>query len=311
MRDMTQLKKDKWAIFLAFTAVYIVWGSTYLAIWIGLNDLPPFLMSALRFLVAGAILQCWCRWKGEDHADPSSIIRNAICGTLMLVGGTVSVVWAEQYLSSSLAAIIVTILPFWFVLLDKRQWRFYFSNKSIVAGLVLGFAGVTILLGFGNSSSVSLISNSNQWMGIVAILFGGFAWTMGSLYSKYRPAKTSLLVNGSIQLLSAGVFCLLISVMSGEFRNFSLIGINSSSWWALAYLIIMGSLVTYLCYLYLLKKKPLAQVSTYVYINPVVALLLGTLLANESITLLKVIALTIILTGVLLVNLPKYKFRST
>ena len=308
---MTQLKKDKWAIFLAFTAVYIVWGSTYLAIWIGLNDLPPFLMSALRFLVAGGILQCWCRWKGEDYADPSSITRNAVSGILMLVGGTVSVVWAEQYLSSSLAAIIVTILPFWFVILDKRNWRYYFSNKSIVAGLVLGFAGVTILLGFGNSASAPLLRSTNQLIGIVVILFGGLAWTMGSLYSKYKPARTSLLVNGSIQLLFAGVFCLFISFMSGEFRNFSLIGINSSSWWALAYLIIMGSLVTYLSYLYLLKKRSPAQVSTYVYINPVVAVLLGTLLANESITLLKVVALLIILAGVLLVNLPKYKLHST
>src|SRR5215510_14323680 len=121
---MTQLKKDKWAIILAFAAVYIVWGSTYLAIWIGLNDLPPFLMSALRFLVAGSILQFWCKFKGEDPADVASIRRNSISGILMLAGGTVSVAWAEQYLSSSLAAIIVTILPFWFVLLDKRQWRF-------------------------------------------------------------------------------------------------------------------------------------------------------------------------------------------
>ncbi len=311
MRDMTQLKKDKWAIILAFAAVYIVWGSTYMAIWIGLNDLPPFLMSALRFLIAGAILHFWCKWKGEEYADNSSITRNAISGILMLAGGTVSVAWAEQYLSSSLAAIIVTILPFWFVLLDKRHWRYYFSNKSIVAGLVLGFVGVTLLLGFGNSASAPLLRNTNQLMGIVVILFGGLAWTMGSLYSKYKPARTSLLMNGSIQLLFAGVFCLVISVMSGELRNFSLIGINSSSWWALAYLIIMGSLVTYISYLYLLKKRSPAQVSTYVYINPVVAVLLGTLLANESITLLKVTALLIILAGVLLVNLPKYKLRST
>jgi len=309
--NMLNTSKEKWTIIFAFAAIYFVWGSTYLAIWIGLNDIPPFLMSAIRFLVAGAILQCWCSWKGEEFPDTSTITKNAVGGILMLVGGTVSVVWAEQFLSSSLAAIIVTILPFWFVLLDKRHWKLYFSNKGILIGLILGFVGVTLLLGFGNPTSSSLLKNSNQLAGIGVILFGGLAWTAGSLYSKYKPANAPLLVNGAIQLLSAGIFCLLISLVSGEWQNFSFFEINTSSWWALAYLIIMGSLVTYLSYLYLLKKRSPAQVSTYVYINPVVAVLLGALLANESISVLKVIALIVILGGVLLVNLPKNKIRST
>jgi len=308
---MAYLIKEKWTIIFAFAAIYIVWGSTYLAIWIGLNDLPPFLMSAIRFLIAGAILLFWCRWKGEEYPNALTITKNAICGVLMLVGGTVSVVWAEQYLTSSLAAIIVTILPFWFVLLDRRHWKFYFSNKNIVAGLILGFLGVTLLLGFGSQASTPILKNSNQLIGIGVIFFGGLAWTLGSLYSKYKPAKASLLVNGAVQLLSAGFFCLIISLFAGEWRNFSIVNINSSSWWALVYLIIMGSLVTYLSYLYLLKKRSPAQVSTYVYINPVIAVVLGMLLANESISLLKIIALMIILGGVLLVNLSKYNLRST
>jgi drug/metabolite transporter (DMT)-like permease len=309
-KKMMSTNKEKLAIIFAFAAVYIVWGSTYLAIWIGLNDIPPFLMSAIRFLVAGAILQCWCSWKGEEFPDSITITKNAVVGVLMLVGGTVSVVWAEQFLSSSLAAIIVTILPFWFVLLDKRHWKFYFSNKGILSGLILGFLGVTLLLGFGNSTS-PILKDSNQLAGIGVILFGGLAWTLGSLYSKYKPANASLLVNGAVQLLSAGIFCLLVSFAAGEWRNFSFVDINASSWWALAYLIIMGSLVTYLSYLYLLKRRSPAQVSTYVYINPVIAVLLGTLFANEPIGLLKIFALFVILGGVMLVNLPKYKFRST
>jgi len=306
---MRAVTNERWNIILAFTAVYVIWGSTYLAIQIGLNDLPPFMMSGLRFLVAGLILQCWCSWKGESLPDKKSIWRSSLAGVLMLVGGVVSVAWAEQFMSSSLAAIIVTLLPFWFIILDKKQWPFYFSNKSIIAGLVLGFAGVCILLGFGNSSLNA--NHSNQVEGILVIFCGGIAWTAGSLYAKYKPVKASLLVNGSIQLLAAGFFCILISWTIGEWNHFSFSGTNTSSWMALLYLIVMGSLVTYLSYLYLLKKRPAAQVSTYVYINPVIAVLLGAVMANESISLIKIIALLIILAGVLLVNLPKYQLRST
>jgi len=308
---MVQLRREKWTIILAFAAIYVVWGSTYLAILIGLNDIPPFLLSGIRFLVAGIILHIWCWWKGESFPSQVAIVKNSIAGILMLVGGTVSVAWAEQYLSSSMAAIIVTILPFWFVLLDRKQWKFYFSNKSILTGLLLGFTGVSLLLGFGNNKSMFHSSHSNLLEGISVILLGGIAWTLGSLYSKYQPAKTSLLVNGSIQLLSAGIFCLIISGVIGEWSQFSIIKTAASSWAALAYLVVMGSLVAYLSYLYLLKKRSPAQVSTYVYINPVIAVFLGSIIANESITLMKVVALLIILAGVLLVNLPKYKFRTT
>jgi drug/metabolite transporter (DMT)-like permease len=302
---------ERWNIILAFTAVYVVWGSTYLAIWIGLNSLPPFLMSGLRFLGAGLILQSWCSWKRESLPDKNSIFRSALCGVLMLLGGIVSVVWAEQYLSSSLAAIVVTLLPFWFILLDKKQWSFYFSNKSIIAGLLLGFAGVSILLAFSHPAVAAKQVPGNQLQGILVILCGGIAWTVGSLYSKYKPVKAPLIVNGCIQLIAAGFFCILISIGLGEWKHYSVASTTVNSWLALLYLIIMGSLVTYLAYLYLLKKRPAAQVSTYVYVNPVIAVLLGSFLANEPISGLKILALIIILIGVLLVNLPKYHFRST
>ena len=308
---MSGLDREKWTIILAFAAIYIVWGSTYLAILIGLNDIPPFLMSAIRFLLAGVILHIWCQLKAESLPSREVIVKNSIAGILMLVGGTVSVAWAEQYLSSSMAAIIVTILPFWFVVLDSRQWKFYFRNKSILTGLFLGFAGVCLLLGFGSKEWLLHQTYSSQLQGIIVILLGGVAWTLGSLYSKYQPVKTSLLVNGYIQLLSSGIFCLMISGVIGEWQRFSVVDTSTSSWLALIYLAVMGSLVAYLSYLYLLKKRSPAEVSTYVYINPVIAVLLGSMMANESISLLKMAALFIILAGVLLVNLPKYRFRTS
>src|SRR6266700_3169500 len=198
------MKNNKWAVFLAFTAIYIVWGSTYLAIFVAVKDFPPFLMTALRFLLAGSLLFTWCLWRKEPMPSALSVGKNAIYGILMLFGGIGSVSWAEQYLPSSLAAIIVTAVPFWFILLDKKQWSLYFSNKMIIAGLLLGFAGVIILVSFQHVSQVKSVTTREQIMGSLFILAGGISWTIGSLYSKYRPAGSSLLMNGSIQLLATG-----------------------------------------------------------------------------------------------------------
>ncbi|HEY6978896.1 MAG TPA: EamA family transporter, partial [Chitinophagaceae bacterium] len=127
-------EQSKLKIFFAFAAIYIIWGSTYLALLVGVQSMPPFVLSALRFSLAGLVLYGYCLWRGEAQPDFVSLKKNAICGILMLFGGAGSVAWAEQYLPSSLAAIIVTTLPFWFVLFDKKQWPFYFSNKLVIAG---------------------------------------------------------------------------------------------------------------------------------------------------------------------------------
>ena len=296
-----------WKIIFAFAAIYIIWGSTYLAILFAIKDIPPLLMSGFRFMAAGILLYGWCLWKKEKTPGYTSFIKNSLYGILLLFGGTGAVAWSEQYLSSSLAAIIVTTVPFWFILLDKKQWSFYFSNKIIIPGLLLGFAGVLLLVGFDKHVESVNIDNSKKILGAIVIIGGGIAWTTGSLLSKYKPASDSVLMNASIQLLVAGFFSFVVSIVTGETRNFNFTNVQSSAWLALFYLIVAGSLVTYLCYLWLLKVRPAAQVSSYVYINPVVAILLGAVIAGETITSIQVIALTIILCGVLLVNMPKYK----
>jgi len=299
--------QSKLKIFLAFAAVYIIWGSTYVVVIICLRSIPPFVMTAFRFLVAGVMLYLWSRFSGEARPRSQSLRRNIIAGILMLFGGTVSVAWAEQYLSSSLAAIIVTSVPFWFILLDKKQWSFYLKNKIIFAGLLLGAAGVCILVGFNESHT-----NATQLVGmnvyaVFVIIAGGIAFTIGSLYSKYNPANDSVIMNGSIQLISAGLFTLMVSIISGEWDSYRFSNTGTNEWSGLLYLIVMGSVVTYISYLWLLKIRPAAQVTTYVYVNPVVAVLLGALIANEQITWLQIIALVIILSGVLIVNRVRYK----
>lgn len=300
-------ENNKWIIFLAFAAVYIIWGSTYLAILIGVKGFPPFLLCAFRFLLSGILLFAWRLAKGEKLISRSSIQINSLCGILMLFGGVGSVTWAEQYLPSSLAAIIVTALPFWFVVLDKKQWRFYFSNKFIVSGLVLGFTGVILLLGFEKNPQQVIEKTGGHVLPSLIILAGGLCWASGSLYSKYRVTGNTVEMNGAMQLVIAGIFSLLVSGFSGELKNFQFSQVGAQPWLALGYLVTFGSIITYLSYLFLLKVRPAAQVSTYVYINPIVALLLGTWLAGERITFMKILGLLIILCGVLMVNIPAYK----
>src|SRR5688572_8047940 len=145
--------KFQWKVILAFAAIYVIWGSTYLAILWVIRDIPPLLMSGIRFIAAGVILFGLCLWKGETLPDYSSFVKNSVCGILMLFGGTGAVAWSEQYIPSGLAAVIVTTVPFWFILLDRKKWSFYFSNKLIIPGLLFGFTGVVLLAGFDSHLS--------------------------------------------------------------------------------------------------------------------------------------------------------------
>ena len=299
--------KFQWKIILAFAAIYIIWGSTYLAILFVIADIPPLFMSGIRFLAAGIILYGWCLWKREKLPGYSSFIKNSVCGILMLFGGMGAVAWSEQYIPSGLAAVIVTTVPFWFVLLDKKKWPFYFSNKLILPGLLLGFAGVLLLVGFDTHLFPANADNSKTVLGISVIIAGGVAWTAGSLFSKYKPTGNSVLMNAAVQLVVAGFFSFIISVFSGETLDFNLAAVKTNAWLALIYLIIPGSLIAYLCYLWLLNVRPAAQVSSYVYVNPLVAVLLGPIFVGEKITSVQILSLIIILSGVLLVNMPKYK----
>jgi drug/metabolite transporter (DMT)-like permease len=300
MHQPTKLK-----IILAFAAIYLIWGSTFYGVSIALKSFPPFLLSALRLLIAGIALSILCIIRNERPPSLDDILKNSACGLFMFIGGIVAVVWAQQYISSSLASIIITT-PFWFIILDKRQWSFYFSSKWILAGLITGLVGVVLLLGFKQGRSGSDDAGM-QVMSILIMIAGSAMWVIGALYLKYNPTKTSTYVSTSIQLLAAGVFCLVISALRNEPQTIVLDEVRMDSIIALGYLSIASSLITFMAFVWLIKIKPPAIVSTYSYVNPVVAVLLGWGLGNEHMTTLQLIALAIILSGVLFVNIPKYK----
>jgi len=299
--------KQNWKIIAAFSVIYFIWGTTYLAIVFAIRDIPPLLMSALRFLLAGIVLYIFCLVKNEQHPDYRSFLKIMFRGILMLVGGTVSVAWAEQSLSSSTTAIIVTSVPFWFILLDRRQWAYYFSNKILILGVIIGFVGVALLTNFNHTGSPDLAHATKRTTSVLVLIAGGIAWTSGSLVSKYKPTGHSLLMTTAIQLIVSGFFCLFLGIFIGESDHFYFPQVRQSAWLGFLYLAVFGSILTYICYLWLLKVRPAAQVSSYVYVNPVVAILLGGLIGKESITWLHILSLTVILVGVLMINLPKYK----
>lgn len=301
------MSKPNLTTLLAFGAIYIIWGSTYVVLRIGIETIPPFLLSSVRFFLASVMLLGWSLAKKQAMPGKRSILSTAVCGVLMLGGGTVSVAWSEQFIPSGTAAIVVTFVPFWFVLLDKKLWNYYFTNKIILVGLLLGFIGVILLVGLTRTDTAGLNKPGHPAFGIIAILCGGIAWTVGSLYTKYKSTEGGLFVKAGIQMFATSVACLITSFIFGELRSFSLSQVSLASVIALLYLATVGSIVAFVSYLYLLHAHPPAQVSTYVYVNPLIAVLLGALIANEAISFVQVFALILILLGVLLVNMPKYK----
>jgi drug/metabolite transporter (DMT)-like permease len=293
-------------VVIAFAIVYVVWGSTYFFIQMAVHGFPPMLMGALRFFTAGILLLIWCRIKGDKLWVKKDIITSGISGLLMLFVATGIVIWAERTLPSAMVAILVSANPIWFVILDKVNWNINLKNKTTVAGLILGFAGVIMLFGEAISKSLSGAISHAQLTGLVLLLAGPIAWSAGSLYSKKRGSDAPARVNTSWQMIIAGLAFIPAALFNHEFQSFHFAQVPLQSWLAIGYLIIFGSIGAYSAYVWLLKVRPATQVSTHSYVNPVIAVLLGTLFAHENISGLQIFGLVIILLSVLLVNMTKY-----
>jgi drug/metabolite transporter (DMT)-like permease len=292
-------------VVLAFATVYVVWGSTYFFIQKAIETMPALIMGAFRFIVAGLILMIWCVIKGENIFNRQQIKYAAISGLLMLFVGNGAVIWAEKTLPSSLVAVLVSASPIWFVTLDKQNWKANFSSRSTIIGLIVGFLGVILLFSEQTVKALSA-DNALQVVGLLIVIVGSISWAGGSLYSKYKSTGSAI-VNTAWQMLAAGIAFLPGSLLTNEWSGFAWAEVSTASWLSLLYLIFFGSLAGYSAYVWLLQVRPVTQVSTYAYVNPVVAVLLGVLFANESMSWLQVSGLAVILTSVLLINLAKYR----
>ena len=294
-------------VLVAFATVYVVWGSTYFFIQMAIQGIPPLLMGAMRFFTAGSLMLIWCAIKGEKLFNRNSIVTTAITGILLLCGGNGAVIWVEQKLPSAMVAILVSAAPIWFVLLDKHNWGINFKSRSTVAGLIVGFAGVILLFGEQLDTIFAGGSVISKLPGMLLLILGSISWSSGSLYAKHHPTEGSGAVNVAWQMIIAGLLFLPGSWLNHEFDHLNLSQVPLKAWGALSYLIVFGSIAAYSAYVWLLKVRPATQVSTYAYVNPVIAVILGMFFAGEHVSLLQITGLIIILGSVLLINLSKYR----
>lgn len=302
-------KKSGLLLVAAFASIYIIWGSTFLAVSYGLQSFPPFLLSGLRFLIAGIILFIWQKSKGEKVSNLKNWKRNGITGILILIGGTGLVAWGEQYISSTEAAIAIATGPFWFIALDRKNWSNYFSDKTIVTGLIIGFSGLLVFLKGSVSGATISTDGLSRIIAFIVLAISSISWVLGSLYSKNNPGSQSRLMNISQQLLIAGIVSTLFSGAKGEWYQFSFSDVNLYAWLGLGFLIFFGSIVAYISYIWLLTVKEPVLVSTHTYINPIVAVLVGWIIAGEKISSLQFLGLIVILSGVVLTNLSNIKIN--
>jgi drug/metabolite transporter (DMT)-like permease len=297
---------SKIIVIFSFATVYLVWGSTYLFIQIAIQHFPPMILGAFRFVAAGVVLLGWCLWKGEGFGTVKQIKTAVISGLMLLLVGTGAVIWAEKWLPSSLVAILVSTAPFWFIILDFPKWKENLTNHTIIAGLIFGFIGVLLMFSEKVMEAINSPDNRLEIIGLLILLIGTMSWAGGSLYSKYR-ATGSTTLSAAWQMLAAGTAFTLGSLVTNEWSGFEWHSVTAGSWLSVIYLIIFGSLVAYSAYVWLLKVRSAAQVSTYAYVNPVVAVLLGVFFAGEHLSTLQISGLVVILTSVLMINLAKYR----
>ena len=292
-----------WAVVVAYFLIYVVWGSTYYFIGVALQDIPAFLLGALRFSAAGLILLAVCLLRGERVFRAELVRRSAVSGIVLLFIDMAVVMLAQRYVSSSLVAIVASSTAIWIMLLDAPMWKRTFRSAATVGGIVLGFLGVILL--YFEQVGLEATDGSHREYGILILTAGCISWALGTLYAKYRSsgAEDMNAFSGSAwqMLFASGMFWICASI-SGESGTLRQIHVDLSSWLSLVYLVVFGSLLAYSAYVWLLKVRPAAEVATHAYVNPVVAVVIGGSLGGERITVIQLFGLAIILVSVLLVN---------
>jgi drug/metabolite transporter (DMT)-like permease len=280
---------------IAWLNVCAIWGTTYLFIRIGVAHMPPMLFAGIRWVIAGVVFITVLKWRGRPLPKANELVHLAVVGLALLGFANGLLVFAELWIPSGLAALVVTTVPFCMVGLESLLPKGPKLNATILTGLIMGLVGVSLIFG----EDIKYLTDPNNLLGVLGLLGSVFFWSAGSLYSKYVKVDVHPLMGSAVQMLIAGIFLSVVGISIGELPhlNFEVNGLIS-----LAYLIIMGSLVGYTSYIYAIAKLPLSLVSTYAYINPIIALFLGWLVLDEKLNSQIVIAAVVILVGVFTVK---------
>ncbi len=290
------MKQAKTRLIAAFASIYVIWGSTYLAIAFAIHSMPPFLMAAGRFLFAGGGLYLWARLRGAPKPTRSQWMWALLLGALFFLVGNGAVVWVEQRLSSGLTALIVAMVSVWTALLEWARPGGSRPSNMVLAGIVLGFLGVALLVMPGGSGE-----GSADLAGVMLLMSSTFCWALASVLSRTADLPETLSLASGMEMLSGGVLLLLLSLLTGDARHFDSSTVTLKSLLSFAYLVVFGSLVAFTCFAWLLKVTSPNKVATSGYVNPMVAVFLGWAFGGETLSTGSFVASLVIVAAVVLI----------
>jgi drug/metabolite transporter (DMT)-like permease len=298
----TQARPARWKIMVAFAIIYLVWGSTYFAIRIGVREMPPFLMAGLRFTAAGLILFGWMRLHGTPAPTRREWLGAIVLGSLMFLIDYACLFWAEQRVPSGIAAVILAAIPVCITVLEIFL-RAQQLTLRLASGLAVGVFGVAVLMNPWSSMGEAPLDRG----GVVALIVACWGWSIGTVVTKRLALPASKAMSAAAQMLSGGLQLLLLALIAGEFRKFHAHNISLAAWLSLIYLITAGSILAFTAYVWLLHYESPTRVGTYAYVNPIVAVILGALLGGEIIGRRTMLGSVLILAGVVAVTTAKGK----
>ncbi|MED1793486.1 EamA family transporter [Brevibacillus nitrificans] len=304
---MTGKKDSKLvAIMIALLTVYLFWGGTYLGMKIAIESIPPFIMAGVRFTLAGAFLFLLSRLKGAELPSAAEWKGAGIVGALLLLGGNGIVAWAELRLPSAIASLLVATVPLWILVFNWVGGSRQKPSVGVMAGILVGLAGVAVLVVHPGGSE----SKGVDTIGILALLGASISWSFGSLYSRTAKLPASPLMSTALQMIIGGILLSMASLFLDDWTKLHVTQISLRSWVALGYLILFGSILAYTAYIWLLKNAEPSLVSTYAFVNPIVAVFLGWLLADEQMTTQSWVAAAMIIAAVAIITIFRGKGAS-
>jgi len=287
-----------WKTLLAFAIIYFVWGSTFLAIRVGVREVPPFLLAAMRFLIAGAVLYGWTIARGERSPNGRQWASLALLAVLIFVFDYGLLFWAEQRVPSGVAAVMMATIPAFMAVSEIVFLRTQRLTLRLTLALLIGIGGVLVLA----SRSLNLDGTPIDRVGAVALIFASMSWSIASALMRKLPLPASKVMSSGAQMFAGGVFLGLTSVGLGEFRNFHPSSVSRSAWLSLVYLIVAGSIMGFTAYVWLLHRESPTKVGTYAYVNPVVAVLVGYFLGGEALNLRTILGSLFVLISVVVIT---------
>lgn len=301
---MTEREPGRLGVIAAYFLIYVVWGSTYYFIGVALKGFPPFLLGGLRFSAAGLLLLAFSHVRGENIFKGGLIRKSAVSGIVLLFIDMAVIMLAQQYLSSSLVAILASSTIIWIMALDVPKWKTNFRIPAVTIGIITGFLGVVLLF---MEQLFHEGTNIHHEYGVMLLVLGCISWALGTLYAKYKSCaeeRVNDFAGAAWQMLFASGMFWLCSLASHEMYDVHWDRIPSATWLSLVYLILFGSVLAYTSYIWLLKVRPATEVGTHAYVNPLVAVVLGTVLGGEAVSWIQIAGLCIILFSISLIRRP-------